>query len=284
MKVEIIKNAGFCYGVQKAYDIALENISLNKKSKIYSLGELIHNHQVIEELTDKGIETIKDLDEIKDENSSVIIRAHGIPKKVMERIEEKGIKPIDATCPYVKIPQNAVKEYAKKGYFIIIVGDDGHPEVIGIKSYAEKGRYVVTKSVDDLPAEKLKKIKRAALVSQTTLSFETLNKIVSHAIFYIQELVVINSICDATEVRQRETEELAKRSELMIVIGGKHSANTTRLKEIASKYCKTYHIELENEIKNDWFDGISNVGISAGASTPNWIINQVYNYINKIKK
>ena len=275
--IEVIKNAGFCYGVQKAYSMTLNEIDKSSKNskKIYSLGELIHNNQVIEELKDKGVKTVKKPEEITDKNSSVIIRAHGVPKEVMKKIKDKKIKPIDATCPYVKIPQNAVDEYNKKGYFVIIVGDDGHPEVIGIKSYADKDNYIITKTVDDLPIKELKKKRKVVIVSQTTLSFDILNRIVSHVILSVQEVIVINSICDATEVRQRETKELAKKSDIMIIIGGKHSANTKRLKEIASNYTKAYHIELETEIELEWFNNIKNIGISAGASTPNWIIEKV---------
>jgi 4-hydroxy-3-methylbut-2-enyl diphosphate reductase len=288
--IKTIKNAGFCFGVERAYNLAKKELK-NNKHIVYSLGDLIHNKQVVEELNTLGTKPIKDLSEIPTvqglvpSHDSVIIRAHGISKEINEEIKNKDLKIIDATCPYVKVPQNAVKEYGKKGYFIFIAGDEGHPEVEGIKSYVNEDKRIIANNVKTLKEKLNTQInnlnypKKATLVSQTTLSFETLSEIALFLMKYIEELVVINSICDATNVRQQETRELAQKSDIMIIIGGRHSANTKRLQEISAEYTTSIQIETEYDLKKEWFKNKENIGITAGASTPNWIIERVENKI-----
>lgn len=283
MKIQIVKNAGFCYGVKRAHNMSQKAIEKSNGINVYSLGDLINNKQVIGKLEEKGLKVITNIDNLN-ESSSLIIRAHGIAKEIQEKIKNKNINFFDATCPYVKIPQKAVEKYNKLGYFIIIVGDKGHPEIIGIQSYAEKNNFVVCKNKDELPIQKIVNAKKIAVVSQTTLSLSILKKIVLELLPLTQELVVINSICDATDIRQKETEELAKKVDLMIIIGGRHSANTTRLYEISLNFTKSYHIETIKDIKNEWFNKDMFVGISAGASTPKNIIDEVYNYIKNLAK
>ena len=277
-KIKTIKNAGFCYGVERAYNLAKKELKENNNS-IYSLGDLIHNKQVVEELNNLGAKPIKTLEEIKEskeaKKDSIIIRAHGISKEINEEIKNKNLKIVDATCPFVKVPQNAVKEYGKKGYFIFIAGDEGHPEVEGIKSYVAKSKRMIINNVNQLLDSFLTFPKKATLVSQTTLSFEIFSQIALFLIKEVEELVVINSICDATNIRQKETRELAQKSDVMIVIGGRHSANTKRLLLISQEYTKAIQIETEFELEKSWFEGLENIGITAGASTPNWIISRV---------
>jgi len=281
-KIEKIKNAGFCYGVERAYNLAIKELK-NNRDTVYSLGDLIHNKQVVEELNNLGSQPIKSLSDIKNENdinSSIIIRAHGISKETSNKITQKGLKIIDATCPFVKVPQNAVREYGDKGYFIFIAGDKGHPEVEGIKSYVDASQRLIIDSNNKLKGNLFKTWpKRATLVSQTTLSFEIFSKIALFLIKEVEELVVINSICDATNIRQKETRELAQKSDIMIVVGGRHSANTKRLLQIANEYTSAIQIETEHELKKEWFDNLENIGITAGASTPNWIIERIENKI-----
>ncbi len=282
-KIKKIKNAGFCYGVERAYNLAVKELKENKNT-VYSLGDLIHNKQVVNELAQLGSKPVKSLSEIENINnsdSSIIIRAHGISKETSNKIRQKGLKIIDATCPFVKVPQNAVKDYGKKGYFIFIAGDEGHPEVEGIKSYVDKNQRMIISDVSELNSDIFNKNrpKKATLVSQTTLSFEIFSKIALFLIKEIEELVVINSICDATNVRQKETRELARKSDIMIVIGGRHSANTKRLLQISAEYTEAIQIETEDELKKGWFENKDNIGITAGASTPNKIIERVENTI-----
>ena len=309
MKIKTIKNAGFCYGVERAYNLAKKELKIENKT-VYSLGDLIHNKQVVNELNNLGSIPIKSIEELPvgvglvPPHDSIIIRAHGISKEVNQKIKEKNIDIIDATCPFVKVPQNAVKEYGKKGYFIYIAGDEGHPEVEGIKSYVNKTQRKIINNVKQFyvgvgapaypkenkntyPKEnknaypKENYPKKAALVSQTTLSFETFSEIALFLMREVEELVVINSICDATNIRQKETRKLAKESDIMIVIGGRHSANTKRLNEIAKEYTESIQIETEYELKQNWFKDKKNIGITAGASTPNWIIERVENKIKE---
>jgi 4-hydroxy-3-methylbut-2-enyl diphosphate reductase len=262
--------------------LAIKELKENQNT-IYSLGDLIHNKQVVQELNKLGAKPIKNISEINNtqNHDSIIIRAHGISKETNKEIQNKGLKIIDATCPFVKIPQNAVKEYAQKGYFIFIAGDEGHPEVEGIKSYVDLKQRLIVKDENQLNSKKQLKTwpKKATLVSQTTLSFEIFSKIALFLMKEIEELVIINSICDATNIRQKETRELAQKSDIMIVIGGRHSANTKRLLQISKEYTKSIQIETESELQKEWFKEAENIGITAGASTPNSIIEKVENKI-----
>jgi len=282
-KIKTIKNAGFCYGVERAYNLAVKELN-NTENTVYSLGDLIHNKQVVEELNELGARPIKELSEIKKNKASIIIRAHGISKEVNKKINEKNLNIVDATCPFVKVPQNAVKEYGNKGYFIFIAGDENHPEVEGIKSYVQESQRMIINNANKLHQISFTYPKKATLVSQTTMSFEIFSKIALFLMSKIEELVVINSICDATNIRQKETRELAQKSDIIIVIGGRHSANTKRLFQIAGEYTEAIQIETEFELEKKWFKNKENIGITAGASTPNWIIERVENKIKDFFK
>ncbi len=273
MKIVLAKNSGFCFGVKRAINIALDAAKDNRD--IVTLGPIIHNPQMVKKLENEGVRSVDNPDDI--DNQPTIIRSHGVEKEVKKALIEKGIEVIDATCPYVSKAQQHVEALEEAGYKVVILGDENHPEVIAMRSYV-KGEAIIVASAKDLPE---KKINRVGIISQTTRKFEDLQKLVSALLPLCHEMRVINTICNATSVRQLSTIELAKKSDLMIVIGGKNSSNTKMLAKICENLVKTFHIETSYEIDKKWFNGDLNVGLTAGASTPDWIIVEVYNKINK---
>ncbi|MGC9167505.1 MAG: 4-hydroxy-3-methylbut-2-enyl diphosphate reductase [Desulfurella sp.] len=275
MKIRIAENAGFCYGVKRAIKIADE--ALKKNEIIYSLGPIIHNPQVVGEYEKKGLKVVETIDEAK---NAVLIRSHGIPPQVYEQISEKNLECIDATCPFVKEAQDYAKQLYEEGYFVVIVGDQNHPEVKAHIAYANYKAQVIN-SIQEAKNIEAQKI---GVISQTTQSVDNFVSIVSELVKKAKEIRIFNTICDATEKRQESAKELAKNSDLMIVIGGKNSANTRKLYEICLNFCKkVYHIETKEELKKEWFEGVENVGITAGASTPSWLIEDVIKAIEKIE-
>ncbi len=266
MKIKIARCAGFCFGVKRAINIAENALKgLKAKDNIYSLGPIIHNPQVVERLFEKGLQVISDLEKIKD--GTIIISSHGAPLKTLKDIKKKGIRLINATCPFVKYAQSIVKGLKKEGYKIIIVGDSAHPEVKALKSIAGKD----------------KKSKKIGVISQTTQNkvnyISEIEKILGED---FSEVKVFNTICNDTSKRQLATRGLLKDCDLMIVIGGKNSANTRRLWQICKESgVDSFHIETELEMKKKWFKGKNCVGITSGASTPDLMVKNV---ITKIKK
>ena len=275
MKIELASSYGFCFGVQRAIDIAQEHPS----SVTY--GPLIHNKDEIDRLKNGfNIGLAEKLSDIKD-NQTVVIRTHGIPKDELQTLKEKKNKIIDATCPYVTTPQNIVSKMSKEGYSIVIFGDKNHPEIKGVMSYAQdsKDTYIVLKSEE---LEFLPIGAKVAVVSQTTKKPEDFAKIVTSLMKSKKEIRVFNTICNATFENQDAASSLAKNSDVMIVIGGKHSSNTKQLHSICERDCKdSFLIENESELNKEWFLDKKHCGISAGASTPDWI---VQNVIKKIKE
>ena len=271
MKIIIAENAGFCYGVMRAISMADEYIE--KKGSIYSFGPIIHNPQVVADYEQKGMHVIESIDNV---DRPVLIRSHGVPSGIYKKLQSKNIEYIDATCPFVKEAQDYVKHLAEEGYSVVIIGDKDHPEVKAHISYADHNAVVIN-SVDE--ARKVD-TERIGVVSQTTQSVDRFSKIVGELSIHCKELKVYNTICDATKNRQDAASSLAEVSDVMIVIGGRNSANTRKLYEICKHYCdRTYHIETEKEIDNEWFLNAENVGITAGASTPSYIIERVFNCI-----
>ena len=267
MEIIIGKNAGFCYGVQRAVDKALEE---TKKGTVYCLGEIVHNQNVIDNLKNAGVCFINKLEETK---GNTIIRAHGVPKEVYEEAKNKNINLIDLTCPSVLKIQKLAEEYSKKGYFIIIVGKDNHPEVIGIKSRAGNDYKIIdNKSEISEILNIINSKKRALIISQTTHSSKKFDEIVQELKAKISkdvQLEIKKTICPSTETRQKETETIAKNVEMMIIIGDKRSSNTNKLYDIARNFCKNVvFIADENELDIEEFKDIQKVGIMAGASTP----------------
>ncbi len=280
--------AGFCYGVKRAMDLTIKLKEENPDKNVFILGELIHNNQVIENLRNLGINVIYGIDEINEpENSICVIRTHGATPQDINAIKEKGCKILDATCVDVKKVQEKAKSLIEEGYKLIIIGKINHPEVIGIKAHAEENteeRALVIASAQDIAKhiEEIKLAKKIGIVIQTTQKTENLQQILSTVSQYAKELKVYNTICKTTSNRQSEAKTLAKEVDLMIVVGSRTSANTTHLAEILKPITATIHIETEKEIDNyaDLIANAQNIGITAGASTPEYIINNVIEAIN----
>ena len=270
MEILVAKNAGFCFGVKRAINMA-QDCAKEATGNIYTLGPIIHNPQVVKELEESGISKVDKVEEIN--NGTIIVRSHGVTSDEMKLIQEKGLEIIDATCPFVKKAHEYVELLTREGYSVIVVGEKEHPEVKGILSYGRKD-IIAAASVEDL--KDMPRRKKIGIVAQTTQSIENLQAVVAHCLKKSSELKIFNTICNATSVRQQESIELAKQVDCMIVVGGRNSANTNRLAEICRKIQpKTYHIEVPEELNQIHFNGAKNVGITAGASTPNWIIEKV---------
>ena len=281
MEIIIGENAGFCYGVKRAVDNAIKEA---KTGVTYCLGEIVHNQNVIDNLEKEGIIFINDIEEAK---SKTIIRAHGVPKKVYEKAEELNIPLIDLTCPSVLKIQQMAEEYSKKDFFIIIVGNNNHPEIIGIKSRADN-KYIVISSKEELNGnfEIFQNEKNILLISQTTHSSKKFDEIAKELKSKLNDntnLEIKKTICPSTEIRQKETEEIAKKVEIMIIIGDKKSSNTNKLYDISCKYCnKVFFIANENELDIKEIKGANKIGIMAGASTPKEDIIKVKNNLEEV--
>lgn len=271
MKITLAENSGFCFGVRRALNTV--NAIKNKRGGVYILGQLIHNPQVVGELRKKGIRIIENVDDIK--KGTIVVSAHGVPDKLIKKAKTKGLRIIDTTCPLVKKVHNITKNMEKAGYNIIIFGDEEHTEVKGIKGNLKN----VSVSKDMSKLRKLVKNKKSGIVSQTTQDIEKFKKVVDSLKMVNKKLLIEDTICKATKLRQKNSERLAKKVDLMIVIGGYNSANTKRLAQICSKIVNTKHIETADELKKGWFDNKKHVGVTAGASTPYWIINKVLEVI-----
>lgn len=272
-KVILAENAGFCFGVQRAVETSID-IKKKYNKKIYTLGPLIHNSDVVSFLEQNDIYAI-DYENINDlqEGDVVIIRSHGISEAVFNDLKSRGLEVIDATCPFVTNIQKKVKKYSKEGYNIIIVGDENHPEVIGINGWCDN-KATITKN-GEFNKELSNKI---CAVSQTTEKKENWDKTLDAINDGTREVLSFNTICSATEVRQKSADDLSKEVDAMIVIGGKNSSNTTKLYEIAKHNCEnTIHIENSNELPKEYINNknFKKIGITAGASTPDWIIREV---------
>jgi 4-hydroxy-3-methylbut-2-enyl diphosphate reductase len=275
VKIKLASSYGFCYGVKRAIDIAEKH----KESVTY--GPLIHNKDEIKRLKDNyDIGLAEGIDDVKPKDT-VVIRTHGIPKNELEMLKEQKNKVIDATCPYVTKPQNIVQEMSSKGYSVVIFGDKNHPEIKGVFSYAEGTDAFIVLNKDELQSLPLRS--KVAVVAQTTRKPEDFLTIVNALILDHKEVRVFNTICNATFENQDAAADLAKEADIMIVIGGKHSSNTKQLHSIASHGCKeSYLIENESEIDASWFENKKLCGVSAGASTPDWIVQNVINKIQEL--
>lgn len=272
MKIYIADHAGFCFGVKRAVEIAENTLSqLDQDEKIYSLGPLVHNPQVVEKFNKKGLKVIDNTEEL--DNGKVIIRSHGISGNLQKRLEDKNLELIDGTCPYVKAVHNKVKSYHEKGYKIVIIGDKNHPEVIGINGWCNDEGIVINSEEE---ANNMPNYDKICIVSQTTNTQEKFQKLSDIISKKGKEVKIFNTICNATYQRQSACEELAKKVDVMIVIGGYHSSNTNKLAEISRKYCNNvYHVETPDELPLHEIAKFNTVGITAGASTPDWIIEEV---------
>jgi 4-hydroxy-3-methylbut-2-enyl diphosphate reductase len=282
-EIIVAPHAGFCFGVERAIELAERASEYTKEGKrVFTYGPLIHNPQEIERLKTLGVEVLED-EKLLDENSVLILRSHGIPPQKERALKAKGVKIIDATCPYVKAVHEAVQKLVDEGYFIVLVGEKNHPEVLGTWGYLEDagGEGIIVEKIEDLkPALNKSKV---GVIAQTTQNENFFKEVVGELAVWVNELKVINTICNATSIRQEEVRKIAPEVDVMIIIGGKNSGNTTRLYKIAKSLNKnSYHIETEKELKEEWFEGAKRIGVSAGASTPGWIIERVVNRIREI--
>ena len=279
MKVKIAKEAGFCFGVKRAMKMAWDELELN--SDIYALGPLIHNRQAVQKYEDKGLITVDTIDSIPN-NESVIIRSHGVSKDIYDRANFSNLNIIDTTCPFVKKIHNIVKEFYEEGFKIIIIGDKNHPEIIGINGWCENSALII-KSVDDLNNLNLdNNNNKYCVVAQTTLNLELYNQIVDILSKELDNIQFNNTICSATKTRQQAAKELSVDVDCMIVIGGKHSSNTQKLVNICKEQVPTFSIETKEDLDIDKLSKFNIIGVTAGASTPNWIIEDVICFIESL--
>ena len=278
MKIITAKDAGYCFGVRDAVDIAYN--SAKKHGEVYMLGDIVHNERVVEDLAKSGSKVVKTINEIPNDKP-VLFRAHGTEKKVWQEAKEKNIEIIDATCPLVREIHDEVERLEKNGRQIIIIGDHGHDEVIGIQSHSKKP--IVVSNVDE--AKSLKKFKRAGIVSQSTQTIENVREIINILMTKVFDLHFINTICFPTKQNQYQIKDLAKESDIIIIIGSFTSANSKRLTELSLKLnTNTYQVNSYKDLKQIWFKNVEQVGISAGASTPDYLISEVENKIKTISK
>ena len=273
MEVILSKCLGFCYGVKRAIKIAEEHAD----GKSCTLGPIIHNPQMVERLKAKGVGTIEDLAAM--EEGTIIIRSHGVGPQVYKEAKAKGLNVVDATCPHVKKAQLSAKDLTRDGRKVVIIGEKNHPEVKSIFEWSNKAAVILETEED---AKNFAACAKLGIVSQTTVSGENFVKIVAHLLGKSQDIRILRTICTATDQRQKAALELASKVDVMLVIGGRNSANTTRLAQLCERKCKTYHIETAGELSPEWLENADKVGITAGASTPDWIIGEVYKKCQRI--
>ena len=277
LKIILSKKMGFCFGVKKSVSLAQDTLK-EKKDNLYMLGSIINNPQVIEYFAKEGVKIIDSLDEVPEE-STIITRAHGISPTMLKKAYQKKLSVVDTTCPYVKKVQMIAHYLYEKDYFIVIYGDKKHPEVLSLLDTVQNNALVIN-SIPD--AEKITIKKKIGFISQTTKNIYDFYKLASALLNRTEELRIFNTICKSTTERQKSVLGLANEVDVMLVIGGKKSANTTRLAEISKNQgVKTYHIETKNQLEYKWFHPKDKVGITSGASTPDWIANEI---IDKLKE
>ncbi len=274
-KVTVAKSAGFCFGVDRAVKMVYGE--LEKGTRVATLGPIIHNQDVVDDMTAKGARIISSVDELE-EGETVVIRSHGVDREVYRQIEAKVNRMLDATCPFVSRIHHIVSEKTKEGYFILIAGDKDHPEVQGIVGHCDQNYLVFKDNVElsDFFENSYKKFgKKLAFVEQTTYNIVVWEKCLNVIPKNDPDIFIADTICSATDARQSDAAELAKSSDIMIVVGGRHSSNTVKLYEVCSRYCKTYHIENSDELHSLNLPDAERIGITAGASTPAYIIKEV---------
>ena len=276
MEVTVAKTAGFCFGVKRAVEKVYEQIGKTEKP-IYTYGPIIHNEQVVGDLQEKGVEVIDTLEELKTiRDAVVVIRSHGVGKDVYDILKENGVEIVDATCPYVKKIHRIVEKQTAEGRRVLIVGSEDHPEVQGIKGWGDE-RTKVIENMDDFRRLELPEDEKLCIVSQTTFNYKKFQDLVEKISKTRYDITVLNTICNATQERQVEAMRIASQVDVMLVIGGKHSSNTQKLYDICRKECKnTYYIQTLGDFNPECISSVRSVGIPAGASTPNNIIEEVH--------
>ncbi|MCD7724821.1 MAG: 4-hydroxy-3-methylbut-2-enyl diphosphate reductase [Clostridiales bacterium] len=278
MEVILAEHAGFCFGVKRAVEQVYQQVETG--SPIYTYGPIIHNEEVVKDLEQRGVRVIEDEEQLaRIPEGKVVIRSHGVPKCICQKIEDRGLECVDATCPFVKRIHNIVEKESAAGKKIVIIGNAGHPEVEGIKGWCSAPA-VVIESVEEAGNFKSEPGEELCIVSQTTFNYNKFQDMVEIFQEKGYNTIVVNTICNATEVRQAEARKIAAQVDVMIVIGGNHSSNTRKLYEICMQECaQTYFIQTLDDLHLDLPKSVRLVGITAGASTPNNIIEEVQNYV-----
>ena len=286
MKLTIAKSAGYCFGVKRAVNMVYQEAE-EAKVPVYTYGPIIHNEEVIKDMEKKGVEVILSEEELKQIKSGiVIIRSHGVPKRICDLLDENKVRYVDATCPFVKKIHRIVEEKSRDGYHIVIIGNREHPEVMGIEGWAQGPATIIQTEEEARAFELVSESEKVCVVAQTTFNYNKFKDLVEilckkrYDNNVLNILNILNTICNATEERQREAKNIAGEVDTMLVVGGRHSSNTQKLFEICKKECEnTYYIQTPVDLDSDMFQCSSYVGITAGASTPKKIIEEVQEHV-----
>ena len=275
MEITVAKSAGFCFGVQRAVDSVYKELEENS-GKIYTFGPIIHNEQVVEDLNKRGIEVIDTVEQLKEiKEGTVVIRSHGVAKEIYDILEQQKLKMVDATCPFVKKIHNIVLDESNNGKTIIIIGNDNHPEVEGITGWVN-GEVIVINKEEQIEKLSLPEQTKACIVSQTTFNHNKFKYLVEIIRKKGYDITVVNTICNATHVRQVEAQKISSKVDGMIVIGGKNSSNTQKLYDICRNECEnTFYVQTVKDLNLHELKSLKSIGITAGASTPKNIIEEV---------
>jgi 4-hydroxy-3-methylbut-2-enyl diphosphate reductase len=276
--VKIARTAGFCWGVRRTVDKVME-VADQASGPVVTLGPIIHNPQAVARFREKGVATLEAVADVAD-GTTVVVRTHGAVKDELERAEARGLEVVDGTCPYVKYPQAMAQRLSREGYHVVIVGDEKHAEIKGVVSYSE-GPCTVVKPGAPVPEIRAKRI---AVLAQTTCIGADFERVVGALAVRHKEVRAVNTICNDTEERQADARALAAEVDAVVVVGGKNSANTRHLAEICREIQpRTWHVETEEELRPAWFDGCRVVGLSAGASTPDWVVDGVAGWLRALR-
>ena len=281
MDIKLAKTAGFCFGVKRAVDTVYEQLSQNMEQQIYTYGPIIHNGEVVKDMKAKGVIVLENEAELRAvKEGVVIIRSHGVPRHIYDILTEKGISCVDATCPFVRKIHRIVEEHSRQGHHIVIIGNVDHPEVEGIRGWAGDHVSVIGSSEEAAAFSTDNQNEKICIVAQTTFNYNKFEYLVEIIREKRYDIIVLNTICNATKDRQTEAKCIAEESEAMIVIGDKHSSNTQKLFEICKNACKnTYYIQTLEDLDLNQLGSVEAVGITAGASTPKNIIEEVQNNV-----
>lgn len=278
MEVKIAKTAGFCWGVRRTVDKVMEVADQRRGGPVVTLGPIIHNPQAVARFREKGVGTVGAIAEVED-GTTVVVRTHGAVREDLERAKDRGLEVVDGTCPYVKYPQSVAERLSREGYHVVIVGDANHAEIRGVLSFA-RGPCTVVKPGGPVPAIDAK---RVAVIAQTTCIGADFERVVGVLAARHKEVRAVNTICNDTEERQADARSLAREVDAVVVVGGKNSANTRHLAEICREIQpRTWHVETEAELRAEWFEGCRSVGLSAGASTPDWVVEGVASWLEAL--
>lgn len=281
MKVEVAKTAGFCFGVQRAVNAV--DLLLNSGKKVYTLGEVIHNPRVTQDFKNRGSMVVSHPREVTDKESVIVVRSHGAPKEIFEYMKKNKIEFIDATCPFVKNIHKIVEKNTKKGQFLLLAGDENHPEVRGILSYS-RAKNIVFRSLEDI--QKIFSLGfsgGAVIAAQTTFSYDEWTRCLDFFEKCFTNSLIFDTICNTTNLRQKEAKELAKSHDVVVVIGGKNSSNTGNLAKICRNFTKTFLIQNVKELNAEMFKNLDKVAVTAGASTPSYAIEEVLEFLKTLK-